>query len=180
MAPQHITTKAELLPAIAQHWTALQAALARLRETQLTTIRDAHGWSVKDHLVHLIYWERSALYFLQGQPRHLGLDVEEAVYLTEDDDLINAAIWQKHKNRPLPEVLADLQTVHQQLLVALQPLTDADLQQPYRAYLPDEPGEGDGPPAINVVYGNSGHHFAEHLAWIEALVSQALDGHGDL
>jgi hypothetical protein len=54
-------------------------------------------------------------------------------------------------------------------MLALQPLTDVDLQQPYRHYLPAEPGEGDGPPAFNVIYGNSAHHFAEHLAWIEAL-----------
>ncbi|MCB0189193.1 MAG: hypothetical protein KDE31_33215, partial [Caldilineaceae bacterium] len=56
-------------------------------------------------------------------------------------------------------------------LAALAPLTDEDLQKPYRHYLPDEPGEGDGPPAMNVVYGNSAHHFREHLAWIEALVA---------
>jgi hypothetical protein len=174
MSTHRITTKAELLPAIEQRWATLQAALAPLSEAQLTTLRDAHGWSIKDHLLHMMYWERSALFFLQGKPRHDGLDVAEAVYLTEDDDLINAAIWQKHKDRPLREVLAALQAGHEELMTAVQPLTDADLQQPYRAYLPDEPGEGDGPPAIKVVYGNSGHHFAEHLAWIEALVKQAV------
>jgi hypothetical protein len=57
-----------------------------------------------------------------------------------------------------------------ELLDLLQPLTDAELHKPYGHYLPDEPGDGDGPPAINVVYGNTAHHFREHLGWIEALV----------
>ncbi len=61
----------------------------------------------------------------------------------------------------------------QGLLAAIEPLTDADLQRRYRYYLPDEPGDDDGPPAINVIYGNSAGHFAEHLAWIEALAAPA-------
>lgn len=87
----------------------------------------------------------------------------------DDEDAINHAIFQKHKATPLAEALARFSEVHQQLVTWLQPLSDADLQERYRAYLPDEPGEGDGPPAFNVVYGNSAHHFAEHLAWIETL-----------
>jgi hypothetical protein len=68
--------------------------------------------------------------------------------------------------------MAQLHALQPTLLAALALLTDADLQKPYRHYLPDEPGEGDGPPAMNVVYGNSAGHFQEHLAWIEALVTQ--------
>jgi hypothetical protein len=172
MTTQPITTKAELLAAIDQSWAALKAALTRLDQTQLTTIHDAQGWTVKDHLVHMHYWARSAVFFLQGQPRHAGLDVDEALYLTGSDDAINDAIFQKHKTLPVEIAMARLVMTTQQLITLLQPLSDADLQKRYRAYLPDEPGEGDGPPALNVVYGNSAHHFAEHLAWIEALAGQ--------
>jgi hypothetical protein len=166
------TTKAQLLAAIAQNWAALTAALDRLSEAQLTTIHDAHGWTVKDHLVHLHYWERSVVFFLQGQARHHGLDVDEALYLTGEEDEINAAIFQKHKDISLAAAKAQLEAVTQQLVALLEPVSDADLQKPYRIYLPDEPGEGDGPPAFNVVYDNSAHHFAEHLVWIEALANQ--------
>ncbi len=171
MTDRRITTKAELLEDIERTWAALNAALDRLTETQMTTIRDAQGWTVKDHLIHLAHWERSVVFFLQGKPRHAGLDVDEALYLNSNDDEINAVIFQGRKDDPFGEALAQFRDIHQQLLKLLQPLTDADLQQPYRHYLPNEPGEGDGPPAINVIYGNSAHHFAEHLAWIEALVS---------
>lgn len=173
MTDKPITTKAELLAAIEHNWTALQAAFDKLSPTTMTTIQDEQGWTVKDHLVHLYYWERSALYFLQGKPRHRGLEVEEALYLHGGEDAINAAIFQNQRQLPLIDALAQLRAVHQELLTALQPLTDDDLQKRYRHYLPDEPGEGDGPPAMNVVYGNSAHHFAEHLAWIAALATKA-------
>lgn len=170
MTERRVTTKAELLADIEQSWAALNAALDRLTEAQLTTIRDAQGWTAQDHLIHLTAWERSAVYFLQGRPRHEGLGVEKAIYLTDSDDVINAAIQSQHQGQPLTHTLTELRAVHAQLLALLHPLTDADLQKPYRHYLPNEPGDW---PAINVIYGNSAHHFAEHLGWIDELVSIA-------
>jgi hypothetical protein len=54
----------------------------------------------------------------------------------------------------------------------IQPLSDEDLQESYRHYLPDEPGEGDGPSAMTVIYGNTAHHYREHQAWIEAMLEE--------
>lgn len=172
MSEKRVTTKAALFADIDRNWTALQAALEQLSPATMT-IHDDQGWTVKDHISHLYYWERSALYFLQGKPRHTGLEVDEALYLHGGEDAINAAIFQKQRHLSLGDALAAWRAVHQELLTALQPLTDDDLQKPYRHYLPDEPGDGDGPPAMNVVYGNSAHHFAEHLAWIAALATKA-------
>ena len=170
MSDRPVTTKAELLVEIEHAWTILNAALDRLTEAQMSVSQDAQGWTVKDHLIHLTFWERSVIFFLQGQPRHQGLGVEEALYLKGGDDEINAAIYQQHKDLSVSETLAQFRSTHQQLLKVLQPLTDSDLQKLYRHYLPEEPGEGDGPPALNVIYGNSAHHFAEHLPWITAIV----------
>jgi len=160
-----------LLAELERTWTALNTAVNQLTTAQLTTPQDAQGWTVKDHLIHLAAWERSAVFFLQGRPRHEALGVDAAVYQGGDFDEINAAIYHQHKDLPLADALGQFRHTHQQLLARLEPLTDADLNKPYRHYLPDEPGEGDGPPAINVIYGNSAHHFAEHLAWIETLLA---------
>jgi uncharacterized protein (TIGR03083 family) len=170
MAEWRVTTKAELLADTDRNWKTLSAFLDGLTDAQLSAISDAQGWTVKDHLIHLTAWERSAVYFLQGKPRHVGLGTDEATYLTGDDDVINAAIYERQKAMPLADALTQFRAVHQQLLKTLEPLTDADLQKPYHHYLPDEPGVGEGPQAINVVYGNSAYHFMEHLPWIEALV----------
>jgi hypothetical protein len=166
------TTKAELLADLDQTWTALNATLDCLSVAQMTSNHDSAGWTVKDHISHLIAWERSALFLLQGQPRHAGLGIDEAVYLGGDEEQINAAIFRACKNIPLEAALADLRTLHHQLIAALKPLTDADLQASYRHYLPVEPGEGDGPPAMDVIYSNSANHYREHMPWIQTLAGR--------
>ena len=166
-----ISTKTDLLVAIDHNWAALTAVLDRLTETQAMTSYDAQGWTIKDHIFHIACWERSMVYFLQGRPRHAGLGVDEALYLEGKFDEINAAIWQQHQDRTFADTRMDLRATHEQMLQLLQPLTDADLHKPYRHWLPDEPGEGDGPLAIDLLYGNTAEHFAEHLGWIEALAT---------
>jgi hypothetical protein len=170
MTEQRPTTKAELMKEIDLSWPELNAALDRLTETQMTAIRDAEGWAVKDHIIHMAAWERSVVFFLQGKPRYEGLGVDDALYLKGSDDEINAVIQEERKGMSSDEARAQLRDVHKQVMDLLQPLTDEDLQKPYRDYLPNEPGEDDGRIALNTVYGNTSGHFKEHLEWIEALV----------
>ena len=75
-----IKTKAQLLAEMERDWKALQRALGKLTDAQMTRRLDAAGWNVKDHLVHLMAWERSVVFLLQGKPRHEGLAVSEEVY----------------------------------------------------------------------------------------------------
>ena len=172
MTAQPEVTKSELMQEIARSWTALQAALAQLSEDQLLLPRDASGWSVKDHVLHLAAWERSIIFLLQGRPRHAGLGVSEATYAHGSEEAINAAIFENTAAIAPQESLALLREVHAQLMAMLQPLSDEDLLQTYRHFLPDEEGEGDGPPVINVIYSNTAEHYAEHLPWIEKIVCQ--------
>lgn len=55
MTTRYVTTKADLLADIDRNWTALQAALDKLAPATMTTIHDDHGWTVKDHIVHIYY-----------------------------------------------------------------------------------------------------------------------------
>lgn len=65
MGPRY--TKAELATEIEAAWTRLNGALDRLNQAQMTDIRDAQGWAVKDHLVHMAAWERSVAVYLSSQ-----------------------------------------------------------------------------------------------------------------
>lgn len=170
MSGDNLTSKQELLTAIDRNWAQLTATLGRLTPADFTAHQDDHGWTIKDHIVHLAAWERSAIYLLRGQPRHVGLGVSEALYLSGDEDAINTAITAANQQISTDAALAELRAVHTELLAELTPLNDAALQRRYRDYLPDEPGEGDGPPVLDVIYSNSGNHYIEHLPWIAALV----------
>jgi hypothetical protein len=168
MTEHPVITKAELLATIDPAWIALHTALDRLSDSQMTTIQDAQGWTVKDHIIHLAAWERSVVFFLQGEPRYAGLGVDQALFKNGTFDEINAAIFQQHKEMPLAEAMMQLHTVHKRLIALLGPLADADLQKPYREYMPD--AIGDDRLAIDVIYDNTTDHFKEHLDWIEAMV----------
>jgi hypothetical protein len=170
MSEGEVTTKKELLEHIERDWSAINQLLDGLSDHQWTGITDAEGWTVKDHLTHLSAWENSVIALLTGKPRHEGLGVSEEVYFSEDYDVINQAICQNHWHDSLEEVRGQFQSTHAQLMRLIEPLSDEDLNQPYAHYLPDEPGEGNDRPAINLVYGNTSDHFREHQGWIEAML----------
>ncbi len=165
-------SKAELMSQIEGAWTQLNAALDRLTPAQMTEIRDAQGWAVKDHLVHLAAWERSVVVFLQGRPRHEGLGVDEQLFHSGDEDAVNAAVQVQRKDISLDEALEELRRVHGQLLCLVAPLSDDDLYRANSDYQPEATGERDERPVIGLIYGNTANHFREHQAWIEHLVSQ--------
>ena len=172
MAEENVTTKQELLAAIDREWQALQSVLARLEPAQMTSVHDAEGWSVKDHLVHLAAWQRSVVSLLQGKPRHVALGVDASIYARHDYEEINAVIQRQTAAVTLAQAQAELEAVHEQLLALLEPLSDEDLNQPYYHYLPAE--ADDDRRAIDVIYGNSADHFREHLGWMAVLVAKGL------
>ena len=164
-------SKAELEREIEGAWDRLNGALDRLTPAQMTEVRDAEGWAVKDHLIHLAAWERSVVVFLQGRLRHEGLGVDEQLYLRGDDDEINAAIQEQQQDISVAEAVAALRAVHGQLLRLIEPLGDNDLYKPSSQYQPDATGEPDERPIIGMIYSNTANHFREHQEWIESLVS---------
>jgi len=168
-APQ---TKAELEHRLDASWPLFQQRIGEFDERQLAGPLDPAGWTAKDHLMHLAAWERSMVYLLQGKPRHEGLGVDEAVYLDGDDDAINAVIQAATKDVPLAEVLALFRSTHEQLRALVGSMSDEELHQPYSHFLPDEPGEDSGGPILGRISGNGDAHFAEHLGYIAAIVSQ--------
>ena len=77
MSTHRVTTKAQLMLEIEDAWHIINQAIDSLSKAQMTTLRDDEGWTVKDHIAHMTAWERSALYFLQGKPRHEGLGPQQ-------------------------------------------------------------------------------------------------------
>jgi hypothetical protein len=165
-------SKAELVGEIAGAWTDLNTALEGLTPAQMTEIRDAQGWTVKDHLLHMAAWARGVVGFLQGQPLHAGLGVEEQLLLAGDEDATNAVLQEQGKDMSLADALTELRGVHNQLLKVIEPLSDDDLYRANSDFQPAASGERDERPVIGLIYGNSAHHWREHLKWIESLVSR--------
>jgi hypothetical protein len=127
------------------------------------------GYSAKDHLAHLTAWERGIVALLQKKPRFQAMGVEEAFVAGKTMDDMNEVIYQRNRQRPLIEVLADFEQEHRALLGILAGMDDADLFRPYSYYQPDEPGRDDGRPILSWIAGNTYEHFNEHAGWLREL-----------
>ena len=68
--PQNVKNK--LLADIEREWGALNQTLGHLNESQITGLHDPQGWSVKDHLVHLAFWERGCATTCKANPATWG------------------------------------------------------------------------------------------------------------
>jgi len=159
----------ELNRRISVAWAALEDAIDGLDERQLSDVRDASGWAIKDHLMNLALWERSIAMLLLQTPRHETLGVSEDEYLTLGHDGINAIIFAKYRDLPASEVLETLRNQHQETLEILNRFTWDDILRPYSDYLPNEPGEDRSEPILYWIMGNTAGHYDEHREWIEAL-----------
>jgi hypothetical protein len=164
-------TKAQLLGEIDRAWNRLNSALEELTPEQMTGIRDPQGWSVKDHLVHMAAWENSVLAHMEGKPRYVGLGVDEQVYNSGDDDIINAAIYEPTKNIPLEDAKNRLHEAHTAMLAALEGMSDEDIYRANSDFQPAGSGERDERPILGMIYSNTAGHFDEHEGWIKSLVS---------
>ena len=170
---QQAMSKEALMKLIVQRRAELEALLASRSEAHLTT-PGPDGWAVKDHLAHIVAWEQSLLGLLNGVPRHKAMGISEEVYHSHVDR-INQAIYERNKDRPLTDVLADFRQSHQAILQRLDRLTDDDLLKPFAYYLPDEPDDNPSPnppPVLGWIRGNTDEHYEEHIQWIQSLLGQ--------
>ena len=171
--PDSEVTKADLLQHIRDSYQSLQQLISTWTDQQIVTPAGPDGWSIKDHLAHLATWERGQAAMLRREDRWaaMGLTMETAIK-AENTDAINKLLYAQNRDRTLAEVRAALQDAHQQLIKAVEKLTEADLRKTYSYYQPDEPGEDDGRSIVKFLIDNSYGHYEEHTPWIKALIAE--------
>ena len=147
-------SKAELLASIEHEWKSLMDVVAKLDFTKMTT-PDAGGWSPKDNLAHLAEWMNALMgYHLDRRPRHEVLRVSEEVTKDWDFNVINPVLFERNRNRPVQEVLAELKSVYAELINKLQVMPFEELLKPRHA---DDPEKR---PVLMWVLGDTTDHFA--------------------
>jgi DinB superfamily len=177
-------TTADVLSRVDRAWASLEGTVGRLSPTQLTELRDPAGWAVKDDLMHVAAWEDAFVARLEGRPTHEALGLDEAT-LALDEDAVNAAIFERHRDRALTEVLDALQASHRTARARLAALHDRTVAGPASGVLPSSsiastgfswdsaPGsERDTTPAGAWIGGNTWEHYDAHHGWIRELVAR--------
>jgi hypothetical protein len=167
MAEQTTQTKDELLHHLSTDRQQLEQAISGLSEEELTR-PGPEGWSVKDHLAHIVVWEKSGLALIAGEDRAAAVGIDWDLYENGEPDVQNDVIYQQHKDRSLDDVLAEFRQVRAKTIEAVSALSDDDLRKPYSAYQPSD--SDNETPVIDYIIGNSTEHDLEHLEWIEQLL----------
>jgi hypothetical protein len=157
-------TKPALLDEIQAEWELLEALLLELDEGQMLDANAQNGWSVKDVMAHITYWERLALDRLYAARDGRPIQIE--LVSSWDVDQINAQVYTANKDHPLDDVLAQTQEVHNELISVLEESDSTFIEGP----LPFDWAEGT--PVSQFVAENSCEHYKEHRQalerWIEA------------
>ncbi len=144
------TERAALLDSVQRSWDELRATVDALDERQVT-VPGPDGWSAKDHLAHVTRWEEYLLALLDGREGRAELGLEDGQ--DSDTDAINDGLHRLDAGRSTDEVRRRLAETHARVVARLESLGAADRER-WRAQ----------------IEGNSHEHYAEHAAWIRALM----------
>jgi hypothetical protein len=161
-------TRESLLRQIERNWNELQEYVATLSHEQLTRQKDAAGWTVQDHLMHIATWEKGTLALLNGKSKREAMDIPADIW-AEDDDPINAIIHQRYQAMPTAEVIQTLEQEHERLMQKLGEMTEEDLQRPYRDYQPESDDEH---PLLAYLVWDTVYHYRDHLPWMAAIAEK--------
>jgi len=166
--------KSEFQDHLRDAWAQLQQTLDALTEEQMTERTGAVGWTVKDHLAHLVTWEQGIIALLRHEPRYPAMGTDLETVRDKNEDALNEILRAPSESTAAAEVRDGLRQTHEAFVEVVDSVEPDDLLKTYSHYQPDELGEDSGEPVLRWVIGNSSGHYLEHLPWI-----RALSGEGD-
>jgi uncharacterized damage-inducible protein DinB len=109
------------------------------------------GWSVKDTLAHLMYWQNSVI-------EQLGWPADRQRERMDDAAIerINSEVYARHHGEPLATVRAGFERATQAFAAAYAALSETELHHPQRWAWTG------GVPAANWAAADGWEHFGEH------------------
>ena len=159
-------TTAEILKRMDAGLAHLQSYLATLSDVQATLPTDAAGWTVKDHLMHLVVWQDGIEALLRKQARHTAMGLSDELWDDGEIDEINGAMQQQHKDKSFAEVRRLFDESYKRLTATIAAMSDDELNLPYNHYETDSDTDR---PVFGWIVGNTYEHYEEHLPWMQAI-----------
>jgi len=126
------TTKADLVAAAERERAKLDALLATLTPAQMVVPGVVGEWSVKDVLAHLCEWEAMALRWYRAGLRGELPEVPAPGFKWNQTPQLNRAIFEKHRDAQLEEVVDRLRSSRSEVLGVIESLSDDELFTPGR------------------------------------------------
>ena len=131
-----------------------EAFLQELNETKRTAIGTPELWSAKDHMAHRTFWHQDLIGKVTAILQH-----HEVPHSTQDDDQINAIVFEEHKLHPWSVLHAESERVYAELITLAEHLSEEDLTDSKRFA-----SITGGSPLYTAFLGSCYEHDQEHLA----------------
>jgi hypothetical protein len=161
---QHVavpTMQSDLLSRIADAYGALAATIDAMPPRELTLPTLHGGWSVRDEVAHVTFWEGRTLAVMQATLAGTEPPYPPLVGNAEKIDMMNAEVFAASRQRGLDDVLAEMGETHAALVRVLAQLPEGAL---FEAHC--FPWAGDEPLAVAVA-GDTYEHYPEHTRNIQ-------------
>ena len=125
-----MTTRSDLLEQIDAERAGWHTLLAEIGHERMEQPGPMGAWTFKDLVAHLVAWRGRTLARIEADP---GAEPTPPwpQHLSEDDQ-INAWVYERNRDRPLAEVLAEADQSFERLARAIATLSDEDLMTPGR------------------------------------------------
>lgn len=162
-------TAAEVRRRTHEEWQALERVVAALSPAELATPGVEDGWTVKDVLAHILWWQQRTAQLLS---KALELPAPRLSVPTFDQqvprdapggwlDTVNQHVYDQYKDLPLAEVQRQLAESFRDVTALLDRLSDDDLQDDSQlsSKLPA--------PAAELIASDTHEHYREHRLAIE-------------
>ncbi len=161
---QHVTPptmKSDLLYRIADGYAAWAAAIDAAPPRELT-LPDLHGgWSIKDEVAHVAFWEGRLLPILHAARAGGEPPYRSGVGSAEKIDAMNAEVFAASRRRDLDDLLAEMDRAHAALVDAVEELPDDAL------FDADHFAWMGGAPLVAAIAGDTYEHYPEHTRNIQ-------------
>lgn len=120
-------SKNELLVSTYSERRVLEKKIAGLTPAELVFPGSMGEWSIKDILQHLVDWEQRFISWYEAGKNGESVVTPEPGYNWRQMGVLNERYRQKHKYRPLDEVLTDFHTSYQQILDVIEKIPEAEM-----------------------------------------------------
>lgn len=149
-------TRAEMLVRLER----TRRSLFRAVEQRGWDVSDTNGWTTKDHVAHLVAWQRRLIGWFADDAAGRTPVRPEPGFSFDNLDTLNARDYERAHDRPHEAIASDFHEAHLAITRIVEWMSDDDLAAPDRfAWL--------GFPASHTIAGNSFGHYLEHMAMFE-------------
>lgn len=148
----------------------IEAIIEELSQEQMTQATDEGGWSIKDHLAHIVEWQRRGLGVIEGRAAWESLGIDRETYESLDTDGINQIIFERNRDRTLADVLTDFRKTQERVILTLEQMNEDDLDR----RIPKSLNEQDRR-IIDIVERNFAGHDREHVEDIRQLANEPVN-----